>query len=84
MQGGCYWLADILHRRIQPSDIMINKAEEHCALYFAGGIYDVRGKISPNHYRTATGRDISYMKKQYIPGFEVGRVEEYLRERGLL
>lgn len=43
LHGGCYWLAEVLHQGIPSSDIMINRMEAHCALYFEHGVYDVTG-----------------------------------------
>ena len=59
--GGCYWLAKILHRGIRRSIIMINRMEEHCALYFEQGLYDVTGKISAAHFFAAGPREIAYI-----------------------
>lgn len=78
LYGGCFWLADFLHRGIANSIIMINRLEEHCALYFENGLYDVNGKISTNNFCVALERDISFMKKNYIPHFNVRDLEEYL------
>lgn len=80
LRGGCYWFADYLHQRIKPSTIMINRQEEHCALYFSKGLYDVRGKISICGFHSATDREISFMKKNYIPKFDVIRLESYLEQ----
>ena len=33
LRGGCYWLANMLHQGIKGSIIMINRVEEHRALY---------------------------------------------------
>lgn len=79
LNGGCYWLADTLHQGITGSRIMINRIEEHCALYFENGLYDVRGKISARDFHIAGEREISFMKKNYIPHFDVNRLEQYLR-----
>lgn len=79
LRGGCYWLADYLHQRIKESTIMINRQEEHCALYFSKGLYDVRGKISMYGFHPATDREISFMKKNYIPKFDVSLLEMYLK-----
>lgn len=78
LNGGCYWLADFLHQGICDSVIMINRLEEHCALYFNNGLYDVCGRISSRNFRIAGERDISFMKKNYIPSFSVKELEEYL------
>lgn len=79
LSGGCYWLADMLHRKIDASIIMINRAEEHCALYFENALYDVRGKISQKNFREAGERDIGFMKKNYVPKFDVEKLEKYLK-----
>lgn len=77
LTGGCYWLADFLHRGIGGSVIMINRMEEHCALYFENGLYDIRGKISEKYFRRAEERDICFMKKNYIPAFDAEKLEQY-------
>lgn len=79
LHGGCYWLANALHQGIPSSVIMINRIEEHCALYFEHGLYDVRGRISMKDFAPARERDISFMKKNYIPRFSVEELEQYLR-----
>lgn len=84
MEGGCYWLAKILQNGIPLSHIMINRIEEHCALYFEQGLYDVRGKISTRNFTFAGDRDISFMEKNYIPHFDYKKVEGYLRRQRLL
>lgn len=79
--GGCYWFADFLHKEIRDSKIMINRMEEHCALAFANGVYDVTGRISGKNFHEATQREISFMKKNYIPRFDVKNLEGYLLEK---
>ena len=78
LHGGCYWLANVLHLGIPASSIMINRKEEHCALFFQNGLYDIRGKISAKQFRIAGERDICFMQKNYIPQFDVKKLEEYL------
>lgn len=80
LTGGCYWLADYLHQGIAGSVIMINRIEEHCALYFDYGLYDVTGKISKINYRAAGDKEISFMKKNYIPKFDTHKLQLYLSE----
>ena len=79
LTGGCYWLANILHQGIKDSVIMINRIEEHCALYFENGLYDVRGRISTINFHVASEREISFMKKNYIPKFDQNRLEQFIR-----
>lgn len=76
--GGCYWLADYLHQGIKDSIIMINRMEEHCALYFDGNLYDVNGKISKKNFYVAGDKEISFMKKNYIPKFDSEELERYI------
>ena len=76
--GGCFWLASILHQGIDGSVFMINRVEEHCALYFENGLYDIRGWISAQNFHPASEREISFMKKNYVPKFDVKKLEEYL------
>lgn len=78
LNGGCFWLAEFLQERIPGSYLMINRAQEHCALCFAGGLYDVSGKISMKNFERATPRQISFMRKNYVPKFDTGRLREYL------
>lgn len=78
LNGGCFWLASILHQGIDGSVFMINRAEEHCALYFENGLYDIRGRISAQNFHPASEREISFMKKNYVPKFDVKKLEEYL------
>ncbi|MBQ7839208.1 MAG: hypothetical protein IJ390_01775 [Lachnospiraceae bacterium] len=76
--GGCFWLAEFLHERIPGSYLIINRAQEHCALCFDGGLYDVSGKISMKGFEKATERQISFMRKNYVPKFDTGKLKEYL------
>lgn len=78
LNGGCYWLADFLHHGIWGSVIMINRMEEHCALYFDGGLYDVTGRISKKNYVVAEEKEINFMKKNYIPRFDTQGLMLYL------
>lgn len=78
LQGGCYWFADYLNQRICDSVLMINRMEENCAIKLSDGLYDVRGKISSYGFHKATEREISFMKKNYIPKFDVKMLEKYL------
>lgn len=78
LNGGCYWLADFLHQRINGSKLMINRVQEHCAVAFGIGLYDVTGRISHNGFHEASRREISFMKKNYIPRFRAEKLEIYL------
>jgi len=78
LTGGCYWLADFLHHSIRNSVIMINRVEEHCALYFDNGLYDVTGRISAKNYVVAGEKEINFMKKNYLPKFDTHKVLKYL------
>ena len=84
LQGGCYWFAKTLHQGIPMSHCMINRAEEHCGLFFENGIYDVSGKVSSSDFRYATERDISFMKKNYVPHFDTKSLESYLEKNKIL
>ena len=48
------------------------------ALYFENGLYDIRGRISAKNFHPASEREISFMKKNYVPKFDVKKLEEYL------
>ena len=78
LNGGCFWLANYLCERIPGSYLVINRLEEHCALCIEGSIYDVRGKISKCGFHKASEREISFMKKNYLPKFDVVSLEKYL------
>ena len=78
LNGGCYWLANTLQQGIAGSRIMINRVEEHCALYFEKGLYDVRGKISSKDFYMAGEKELSFMRKNYVPKFDVEKLERYL------
>lgn len=78
LRGGCYWFADILHREIEYSKIMINRADEHCAICFGGGMYDITGRIGMKNFHVASEREIQFMKKNYIPKFDADKLEQYL------
>lgn len=78
LKGGCYWLAELLHQGIRDSKIVINRVEEHCAVAFNNGIYDVTGRISGKNFHIASPREISFMKKNYIPQFNTEKLERYL------
>ena len=78
LQGGCYWFADYLNQRISDSVLMNNRMGEHCAIRLSEGLYDVGGKISSYGFHRATDREISFMKKNYIPKFDVKMLEKYL------
>ena len=42
------------------------------------GLYDVRGRVSSYEFYTATEREISFMKKNYILKFDINMPEKYL------
>lgn len=51
--------------------------EEHCAMLLSDGLYDMRGKIASYGFHRANERGISFMKKNYIPKFDVKMLEQY-------
>ncbi|BBF41377.1 hypothetical protein lbkm_0051 [Lachnospiraceae bacterium KM106-2] len=57
---------------------MINRQQEHCAVLLPEGLFDISGRISKFNFRLATDRDISFMKKNYKPNFDVLKLEQYL------
>lgn len=81
LKGGCYWLSEILHRGIRNSEIMVNRIEEHCALAFGSGLYDVTGRISAKDFHRASAREICFMKKNYVPRFDTRTLEQYLTDK---
>lgn len=84
LNGGCYWLASILHQGNDGSVFMINRVEEHCALYFENGLYDICCRISVKNFHPESEREISFMKKNYVPKFDVKKLEKYLGKEGLI
>lgn len=84
LSGGCYWLADLLNRGIRDSHIMINRIEEHCAVWFDQGLYDVRGRIPAGDFHVASEREINFMRKNYIPSFDTEKLERYLEGMKLI
>lgn len=79
LSGGCFFLAELLHRYIHHTKIMINREKEHCATEIGcHGVYDITGKIKGTDYRYATKRDIAFMKKNYIPKFNEEQVLHYV------
>lgn len=80
LTGGCYWLADVLHQGISGSVIMINRVEEHCALFFENGLYDIRGRISEKNFHMAKEREINFMKKNYQPKFDTIKLKQYIAD----
>lgn len=78
LHGGCFWFGNYLYQRIENSVLMINRMEEHCAIRLPDSLYDVQGKISSYGFHPATEREISFMKKNYIPKFDVNMLEKYL------
>lgn len=80
LSGGCYYLADLLHREITPSSIMINRWKEHCATQIGTlGIYDITGRIGNSQFHNASPREIAFMKKNYIPRFDQEKLSKYLK-----
>ena len=83
LNGGCFWFAQFLHWRIRNSCLMINRAEEHCALAFGEGLYDITRQVSKYNFHPASEREIRFMKKNYIPRFDVKKLEQYLESSSL-
>ena len=81
LSGGCYWLARTLKQGIIDSVIMVNWTEEHCALAFGKGLYDVTGRISAAGFHAADENEIRFMEKNYRPGFDTEKLEKYLAEK---
>lgn len=80
LEGGCYWFASTLSQYIPGSLLMINRMEEHCAISINSSLFDVSGKISKCNYVTASDRQISFMRKNYIPKFDTVKLEEFLKQ----
>ncbi|MDO5520803.1 MAG: hypothetical protein Q4G58_09970 [bacterium] len=79
LSGGCLFLAELLYNNISHSKIMINRCSEHCATEISCyGIYDITGRIGRKNFRCATARDLLYMKKNYIPKFDIEKLNQYL------
>lgn len=79
LHGGCYWLASALHEYIPDSDIVFHRQMQHCACAFNRGVYDVRGRISARGFRIATMQDMEYMKKHFVPCFDIEAINAYLK-----
>ena len=80
LYGGCYWFANKVQKNNPASVLFFNEKKQHCAVYMHGGLYDVTGRISPNGYHLANDDDIKYMKKKFVPDFELDKLETYLDE----
>lgn len=80
LHGGCYWLASTLHEYISGSDIVFHQQMQHCACAFDRGVYDIRGRISGRGFMIATARNMEYMKKHFVPCFDVEAINRYLKE----
>ena len=78
LNGGCYWLANFLSDRISGSYLVISRVDEHCALSISGKVYDVTGEISGRNFHRASDREISFMKKNYKPKFDVVELSDFL------
>ena len=74
-------LARTLKQGIIDSVIMVNWTEEHCALAFGNGLYDVTGRISAAGFHAADENEIRFMEKNYRPGFDTEKLEKYLAEK---
>lgn len=80
LHGGCFWLASMLHQYIPDSDIVFNRKMQHCACFFNHGVYDIRGRIFSEGFAIASRKDMEYMRKHFVPPFDVEAVSSYLRE----
>lgn len=78
LEGGCFWLANFLHHRIENSFILFDKEKEHCGIEFQNNLYDITGKISRRGYFIASDEQLEYMKKNYRPNFDVTKLTKYL------
>ena len=78
LHGGCYWFAATLRKYIPGSDIVFNRKIQHCACLFNHGIYDIRGRIMNEGFCIATAKDIDYMRKHFVPGFDTEAIENHL------
>lgn len=47
LHGGCYWLTSALHEYIPDSDIVFHRKCSIVPVPLTRGVYDVRGRISP-------------------------------------
>lgn len=80
-KGGCYWLAKTLHQYIPGSEIVFNRRAQHCACWFDNGVYDISGRISGTGFYPATSRDMDYMKKHFVPYFDVKPIGEHVEKK---
>lgn len=79
LEGGCFWFASHLSEKIPGSELWINRVEEHCALLVGDKLYDIRGEIDKHNFHKASEREISFMKKNYVPKFDAIDFEKYLQ-----
>ena len=50
----------------------------HCGIYFNHGLYDITGKINAKGYVVASDKDKLYMRKHFIPVFDVLKLEQHV------
>jgi len=79
LYGGCYWFANYIKNRVDGSYLMINRQAEHCGVCIGGKLYDITGRISKEGYIVAGEREMSYMKRNYKPDFDIERLETDMR-----
>lgn len=84
LEGGCFWFASTLQKEIDPSFIYINRIQEHCALFFDHALYDVSGQISDYGFHQATPREIQFMRKNYVPRFDIMKLQKQLEREGVI
>ena len=80
LQGGCFWLADYIHKNIPESIIMVNWQAMHAAIQINQKLYDITGNISKNNFHHASPQDINYMKKHFIPNFDTTKLKEFIEK----
>lgn len=79
LDGGCYWFANFISSRVPGSYLVINRQLEHCAVVINGKAYDILGQVgNKSGYKKANSVEISFMKKNYKPKFNVVELEKYL------
>ena len=79
LHGYCYEFAIVLQHFISNSFIVINNANDHCAIRYQGRIYDASGDITETFRgRIAEQSDISHMedrfKKKCIGGIRISEI----------
>ena len=78
--GGCFWFARFVCDRIENAELMISRRLQHCAVGIDGKVYDITGRLDAKWFMPASNSDIQYMRKHFVPCFNIQEIERRLRE----